>query len=168
MPAYREEAALAAEATHVLDIAAQWLTQFGYRLTELSAMRLTAEHPGLLSRSTGQALVVASPIVLLASSGRLILEADFQGIAKLRRFIVRLLLGLAASLGLILGITFSLVIEEAWATYLAIGLGAGIPLMQLPVHLFLTLRLIRRRATRDLDTLLQNLAILATTQGSSE
>ena len=161
MAEYRKDVSFAGEHERAIRNAAQALGRLGYRITELTPTRLKAEHPGILQRSSAQALLVASPLSISLSLGRLKLEAEFEGIAKLRRFLVRLLVGLAAFLGFALGITFSIVFDETWPVLLGVGLGVGIPILQLPIHVFLTLRLIKRRAISDLDIFLENLVVLS-------
>ena len=87
--------------------------------------------------------------------------AGFSGIDSLRRFLVRLLVGLAVTLGAVLGVTFSLVFDETWPALLGVGLGVGIPLLQLPVHLLMTVPILRRRAVQSLDVLTENLVRLS-------
>ena len=158
---YRREAAFAGNETRAVATAARLLAELGYRIEELDGTHVKAEHPGLLNRASGQALLVASPLALTVSSGRLVLEADFDGIDRLRRFLVRLLVGLGAGLALVLGLAFSLVFDEVWPALLGGGLGLAVPLIQLPIHLVLTLPLVRRRAARDLDTFLGNVIVLS-------
>jgi len=163
MAEYRGDAVFDGDVKRALDVAARMLAQMGYRIKALGPSKLQAEHPGLLQRSTGQAMLLASPIRVTASLGRLQIEADFDGIAKLRRFLIRFLLGLGALLALVLGVSFAIIFDERWPVFLGVGLGAGIPLLQLPIHLLLTLRLIRERAIRDLETFLGNLILLSKT-----
>ena len=56
---------------------------------------------------------------------------------------------------------FAFIFEERWPMILGIGLGFGIPLIQLPIHLFITPLIMKKRASKALDTLIHNIIILA-------
>jgi len=44
---------------------------------------------------------------------------------------------------------------------LGIGLGFGIPLIQLPIHLFVTPKIMEKSASKALDTFIHNATFLA-------
>ncbi|MEW8430301.1 MAG: hypothetical protein G8D61_11350, partial [gamma proteobacterium symbiont of Ctena orbiculata] len=95
------------------------------------------------------------------SGNRLYVSAGYDGIEKAKKFIVKLLVGLAILLGLGMGIPFAILFEEKWPLLLALGLGVGIPLIQLPIHLYVTPMIMRKRAVKALDTLIHNITMLA-------
>ena len=160
---YRREIPFSGDACKAIDLATSTLVHAGYRITDAAEDSVTGEHVGGLMRTqSGQAIYGASPITVELRAGRLLVTARYDGIAKVRRFLVRLLVGLATFLGLGLGIGFALAFEEAWPVALGVGLGTGIPLIQLPIHLGVTLSLVRTRATQALDTLGDNIVTLAT------
>ncbi|MEW8631879.1 MAG: hypothetical protein AB2591_17930, partial [Candidatus Thiodiazotropha sp.] len=85
----------------------------------------------------------------------------YEGIEKAKKFITKLLVGLAVLLGLGMGIPFAFLFEEKWPLLLAVGLGVGIPLIQLPIHLYVTPAIMKKRAEKALDTLIHNITMLA-------
>jgi len=162
MTEYRKELALSGDPAAVLSHAKAWLAGLGYRITASSETTVAAERPaGLLWSTSAQPIFGASPIGIETRFGRLTVSAGFSGIESLRRFLVRLLVGLAVTLGAVLGVTFSLVFDETWPALLGVGLGVGIPLLQLPVHLLMTVPILRRRAVQSLDVLTENLVRLS-------
>lgn len=68
---------------------------------------------------------------------------------------------MALLLGFGMGVPFAFIFEERWPIILGIGLGVGIPLLQLPIHLFVTPRIMKKRASHALDTLLHNINVVA-------
>ena len=158
---YHKEIDFEGEPQKALELARAALTQSGYRITANSEQGFSAEHQGGFARSQSGSLIYgASPVIISISGHRLVIQADYRGADKAKRFILRLLVGLALFLGLVLGITFGLVFKEKWPMYLGVGLGVGIPLVQLPIHLLVTPGIIKRRATRALDTLMHNMVMV--------
>ncbi len=105
---------------------------------------------------------VASPVTIDVSDRNITVTADYEGLARMRKFIIRLLGGLALLLALGLGIPFAFVFgPNRFPLFLALGLGLGIPLLQLPIHLFVTPALLKHGAARALDTLVHNMTVLA-------
>ncbi|MBT2991189.1 MAG: hypothetical protein B6D72_05095 [gamma proteobacterium symbiont of Ctena orbiculata] len=145
-----------------IEMAQAMFVQSGYKITDISESAISAEHEGGFVRTqSGNAMYGASPIRFSISEGRLNVSAGFDGIEKAKRFITRLLVGLAILLGLGMGIPFALLFEEKWPLLLALGLGVGIPLIQLPIHLYVTPAIMRKRAEKALDTLIHNITKLA-------
>jgi len=70
-------------------------------------------------------------------------------------------MGLAFFLALGLGLPFAIMFEEKWPVILALGLCIGIPLIQLPIHLYMTPIIMKKRAEKALDTLIHNITVLA-------
>ncbi|MEW8486479.1 MAG: hypothetical protein AB2705_14960, partial [Candidatus Thiodiazotropha sp.] len=123
---------------------------------------ISAEHEGGFIRTqSGNAIYGASPIKVSVSGNRLYISAGYDGIEKAKKFIVKLLVGLAVLLGLGMGIPFAFLFEEKWPLLLAVGLGVGIPLIQLPIHLYVTPAIMKKRAEKALDTLIHNITMLA-------
>ena len=136
--------------------------QSGYKITDISDSKISAEHTGGFTKSaSGNTIYGASPVTITISDNRLVVIALFEGIEKVKKFLLKLLLGLAFILGVVFALTFGLIFEEREPMMLGIGLGFGIPLIQLPIHLFVTPKIMKKRASRALDTFIHNTAILA-------
>ena len=136
--------------------------QNGYEIVDISDSTISVEHKGGFIRTqSGNAIYGASPIKVSVSGNRLYVSAGYEGIGKAKQFITRLLIGLAIVLALGMGIPFAILFEERWPLLLALGLGVGIPLIQLPIHLYVTPVIMRKRADKALDTLIHNITMLA-------
>jgi hypothetical protein len=146
-----------------LEIAQAALVQAGYRIEEASDRRISARYGGsFLGRNRGNPLWVASPITIEVSDRNITVTADYEGLAKMRKFIIWFLGGLALMLALGLGIPFAIVFGlNRFPLFLALGLGVGIPLIQLPIHLFVTPAIMRYFAAHALDRLVHNMTVLA-------
>ncbi|MEW8338039.1 MAG: hypothetical protein AB2596_20685, partial [Candidatus Thiodiazotropha sp.] len=145
-----------------VEMAQAMFVQSGYKITEISKSAITAEHEGGFVRTqSGNAIYGASPIKVSVSGNRLYISAGYEGIEKAKKFITKLLVGLAVLLGLGMGIPFAFLFEEKWPLLLAVGLGVGIPLIQLPIHLYVTPAIMKKRAEKALDTLIHNITMLA-------
>lgn len=146
----------------VIKLAQSMFVQSGYRINDISDTQISAEHEGGFTRSmSGNTMYGASPVTITITDNRLVVIALYEGVDKVKKFLLRLLLGLAFVLGAGLGLTFGIVFEERWPMVFGIGLGAGIPLIQLPIHLFVTPKIIKKRASRALDTFIHNATIFA-------
>ncbi len=155
---YEKSAPFVGDAREAFALAKAALTQSGYRLERVSQDELWARnHGGFVRTHSASPLLGASPVHLRIAAGRVELGADFEGVTQTRRFLVRLLVGLGLGLGGGLAAVFAFVFSDRWPAFIALGLGLGIPLVQLPIHLGVTVPLVRRRATAALDTLLHNL-----------
>jgi len=159
---YRRVVPFSGNPVKARELAQAAFVQSGYRITDVSDSSITAEHAGgFLRTQSSRAIYGASPITVDVGAGQLRVTARYEGIERMRVFLIRLLLGLAVFLGLVLGITFAAVLDEAWPVILGVGLGVGVPLIQLPVHLGVTLRIMRARASLALDTLTDNIVTLS-------
>jgi hypothetical protein len=162
MHEYQRTVRLCGDPLVTIERAKMLLAQIGYRIVDSSPSSVTGERSSVALRgSSMRPIEGASPINVRAVRGRMTVEARFEGIRRVRAFLLRLLVGLAMLLGVVLGVTFAVVFDELWPVYLGVGLGAGIPLIQLPIHLLVTLRVLRTRTSRALDTLVDNLASLS-------
>ncbi|MES9944410.1 MAG: hypothetical protein ABW080_05590 [Candidatus Thiodiazotropha sp.] len=150
------------EPKRAIEMAQAVFIQSGYKILDVSDSGITAKHEGgFVKTQSGNAIYGASPITLSVSENRLNVSAGYDGIEKAKKFITRLLIGLAIVLALGMGIPFAILFEERWPLLLALGLGVGIPLIQLPIHLYVTPLIMRKRADKALDTLIHNITMLA-------
>jgi hypothetical protein len=146
------------EPSKAIEMAQAMFVQSGYTIMDVSESSISVEHQGGFIRTqSGNTIYGASPIRVSISGGRLNVSAGYDGIEKAKRFITKLLVGLAFILGLGMGIPFAFLFEERWPLLLALALGIGIPLIQLPIHLYVTPMIMRKRAEKALDTLIHNI-----------
>lgn len=159
---YERYVDFAGEAKKAIELAQTMFIQSGYKIVDVSDTSISAKHAGGFVKSqSGSTMYGASPVTVAVTGNRLMVRAGFDGIKKVKKFLVYLLLGLALILGLGMGIPFAILFEETWALILALGLGIGIPLIQLPIHLFVTPMIMKKRAVKALDTLIHNITMLA-------
>ena len=145
-----------------LGLARTTFTQAGYLIVDNSESSVSAKITGVPVRSRpGSLLCGASPVTVSIAGNQLIVEAGFEGVARLKKFLLYLLIILGLSLGVGLAVIFFLVFDETWPVYLGLGLGLGVPLIQLPIHVWLTPLIFKRLASRGLDTLLHNMVMVA-------
>jgi hypothetical protein len=138
------------------------LLQSGYQITDVSDSRISAKHEGgFLKTQSGNVIYGASPVTVGIKGYRLSVSAGYEGIKKAKKFILYVLLGLALTLGVVFGILFTVLFDDKIPALLAIGLGVGIPLIQLPIHLVVTPRIMKKRADKALDTLIHNITMIA-------
>ncbi len=150
------------EPRKAIEVAKTMFVQSGYKIVDVSDTSISAKHEGGFVKSqSGNTIYGASPVTVAVTGSRLIVSANFDGIKKAKKFLLYLLLGLALILGLGMGIPFAIIFEEKWPMLLAIGLGIGIPLIQLPIHLFITPMIMKKRAEKALGTLIHNITMLA-------
>lgn len=146
----------------VIELAQSMFVQSGYRITDVSNTKISAEHEGGFTKTmSGNTMYGASPVTITISANRLMVSARYEGIEKLKKYILKLLLGLAFLLGIGLTLPFALIFKERWPVMLGLGLGFGIPLIQLPIHLIVMPKIMKMRASKALDTLIHNITILA-------
>jgi len=159
--AYRREVAISGDPRRAIELVQTALVQSGYRITDASDDCVTGAHAGgFVKTQSGQAIHGASPITATVQVGVLRVSAGYGGVERTRRFLVRLLVGLGIGLGGGLGLLFLLIFEERWPALLGLALGAGVPLLQIPVHTSWTLRIMRSRTALALDTLVENIRTL--------
>jgi hypothetical protein len=159
---YEKQVEFSGDPRKAVEVAQTLFLQSGYEITDVSDSRISARHEGgFLNTQSGNTIYGASPVTVGIKGYRLSVSADYEGIRKAKKFILYLLLGLALVLGLVFGILFGLILEDKWIFLLAVGLGVGIPLIQLPVHLIVTPRIMKKRADKALDTLIHNITMLA-------
>lgn len=159
---YEKSVDFAGDPKKVIELAQSMFVQSGYRIIDISNTKISAEHEGGFTKSmSGNTMYGASPVTITISDNRLVVSARYEGIEKLKKFLLKLLLGLAFLLGIGLALPFALIFEERWPMMLGIGLGFGIPLIQLPIHLIITPKIMEKRASKALDTLIHNVTILA-------
>ena len=159
---YERYVDFAGEPKRAIELAQTMFVQSGYKIVDISDTSISAKHEGGFVKSqSGNTIYGASPVTVAVTGNRLIVSARYEGIKKVKKFILYLLVGLAFLLGLGLGLPFAIIFEEKWPVILAIGLGIGIPLIQLPIHLFVTPMIMKKRAEKALDTLIHNITMLA-------
>jgi hypothetical protein len=159
---YERSESFTGEPSKAIEMAQAMFVQSGYKIVDLSESAISVEHQGGFIRTqSGNTIYGASPIQISVSGNRLDVRAGYDGIEKAKGFITKLLVGLAALLGLGMGIPFAFLFEERWPLLLALGLGIGIPLIQLPIHLYVTPMIMRKRADKALDTLIHNIMVIA-------
>jgi heme/copper-type cytochrome/quinol oxidase subunit 4 len=159
---YERYVDFAGEPKKAIEVAQTMFVQSGYRIVDISNTKITAEHEGGFIKSiSANTIYGASPVTVAVMGNRLIVSARYDGIKKTKKFILYLLVGLAFLLGLGLGLPFAIIFEEKWPMILALGLGIGIPLIQIPIHLFVTPMIMKKRAEKALDILIHNITMLA-------
>ena len=159
---YKKSVSFAGDHKKVIELAQSMFVQSGYRIIDISNTGISAEHEGGFTKSiSGNTIYGASPVTITISANRLVVSARYEGIEKAKKFVLRLLLGLAFILGIGLALPFGFIFEERWPMMMAIGLGFGVPLIQLPIHLFVTPKIMEKRASKALDTFIHNATILA-------
>lgn len=159
---YERHVDFTGEPKKAIEVAQAMFVQSGYKIMDVSDTRITAKHEGGFVKSqSGNTIYGASPVTVAVRGNRLIVRAGYEGIKKVKKFLLYLLVGLALLLGLGMGIPFAIVFEGKWPVVFAIGLGMGIPLIQLPIHLFVTPMIMKKRADKALDTLIHNITMLA-------
>ncbi|MFZ5573181.1 MAG: hypothetical protein ACOZF0_22490 [Thermodesulfobacteriota bacterium] len=158
---YEKTVALTGDGRRELEFAKTALAHAGHKLVRVTDTVVTAEQSGLFFSTTkGLAISGVSPITVTVADGRLTVRAGYEGLEKWKQFLIRFLVSLAVILGGGMGGLFAIVFEERWPMLLGIALGAGIPLLQLPIHLAITPFLLRRRAEKALDTFLHNIIMM--------
>jgi hypothetical protein len=159
---YEKSADFAGDRKRVIELAQSMFVQSGYRIIDVSKAEISAEHEGGFTKSmSGNTIYGASPVTITISDNRLLVSAEYGGVQKVKKFLLKLFLGLAFILGIGFALFFGFVFEERWPMMLGIGLGFGIPLIQLPIHLFITPKIMEKRASRALDTFIHNTTLLA-------
>jgi hypothetical protein len=159
---YEKQVEFSGDPKKAIEVAQTMLLQSGYQITDFSDTRISAEHKGgFLRTQSGNVIYGASPISVGIKDTRLSISAGYGGIKKAKKFILHVLLGLALLLGLVFGILFTALFDDKMPAVLAVGLGIGIPLIQLPIHLLVTPRIMKKRADKALDTLIHNITMIA-------
>jgi hypothetical protein len=159
---YKREIDFEGDPKSAIEVAKIIFLQSGYEITDVSDTSISAEHKGgFLQTQSGNSIYGASPVTVSVKIARLFVSADYEGIEKARRFIFWIILGLAVFLGILFGVIFGLFFDDDGIWKLALGLGIGIPLLQLPIHLIVTPRVMKRRADTALDTMIRNITTVA-------
>jgi hypothetical protein len=160
---YEKSVDFAGNVRQALSLAEMAFVQAGYRILDSTDTRVSARYDGgFVGMRYCSPMCSASPITISVAGRRLIVTARYEGIAKVRKFLVRFLVGLALLLALTLGGTFSYFYPGTQKVLLGVGLGLGIPLIQLPIHVLLTPAIMKQRAIQALDTLVHNMTMLST------
>jgi len=159
---YEKKTAFKGDPGKAMELAKSMFIQSGYRIVNVSDTEITASHEGAFIKSvSGSTIYGASPVTVGVTDGLLSVKSDFEGVEKTKKFIVRMILGLSLLLGVMLGVPFGIIFDEKWPMILGIGLGAGIPLLQLPIHFYVTPWIMKKRAINALDTMVHNITMLA-------
>ena len=159
---YEKSVSFAGDPKKVIELAQSMFVQSGYRIINVSDTEVSAAHEGGFTKSmSGNPMYGASPVTITISANRLVVSAGYEGIEKVKKFILKFLVGFAFIMGFGLGVPFGLMSEERWPMMLGFGLGFGIPLIQLPIHLFITPKIMEKRASKALDTFIHNATTLA-------
>jgi hypothetical protein len=128
----------------------------GFRIDEKSERAVDLTGPGMIN-SRQDPLVGISGIRISQSSGSLSVEAQFDSIRKLIKYLAIFIVGMGVFFVILFGILFTRQ-GQAMATVVLISLA---PLAPWPVLLPLILRWLKSRTARALDVLLNNTAYLA-------
>ncbi len=113
--------------------------QSGYSIIDVTDSTISAEHEGGYTKTaTGNTMYGASPIEISIKEYRLTVSAGFEGITKAKKFLIFLLGGPALFLGVVFWVLFAFLFEETWPMYMGVAIGVGVPLIQLPIHLYVT------------------------------
>ena len=159
---YEKSVGFVGDAKKAVELAQAVFIQSGYKIVDVSDTGISAKHEGGFIRSmSGNAMYGASPITVTVADNHVTVSANYEGIDKVKKFLLCLFLSMALLLGLGMGVPFAFIFEERWPMILGIGLGVGIPLFQLPIQLFVTPMIMRKRASHALDTLLHNIKVVA-------
>jgi hypothetical protein len=159
---YEKSVNFAGDPKKVIELAQSMFVQSGYRIIDISDTAISAEHEGGFTKTmSGNPMYGASPVTITISANRLVVNAGYEGIEKVKKFILKFLLVFAFIMGFGLGLPFGLLFEERWPMVLGFGLGFGIPLIQLPIHLLITPKIMEKRVSKALDTFIHNATTLA-------
>ncbi len=159
---YEKSVPFSGNAQKAMEMAQAAFIQAGYRITEASDTSVSGQHEGGFMRSqSGNTIYGASPVTVRITDNNLFVGANYEGIEKIKKFLIRLMVGMALLLGPGLAIPFAFVFDDKWPALFGLALGSGIPLLQLPIHLLITPWIIKKRATQALDTLVHNITMLA-------
>lgn len=158
---YERNVDFTGEPKKAIEVARTMFIQSEYKIIDVSETSISAKHEGgFLKTQSGNTIYGASPVTVAVMDNRLIVSARYDGIKKVKKFLLYLLVGMAVVLGLGLGLPFAVIFEDTWPMILGFGLGIGIPLIQLPLHLFVTPLIMKKRAEKALDTLIHNITVL--------
>jgi len=98
---YEKSVYFAGDHEKVIELAQSMFVQLGYRIIDVSNTKISAEHEGGFTKSiSGNTIYGASPVTITISENRLVVSARYEGIEKVKKFFLRLLLGLAVILGI--------------------------------------------------------------------
>jgi hypothetical protein len=110
------------EPKKAIEVAQTMFVQSGYKIVDVSDTSISAKHEGGFVRSqSGNTIYGASPVTVVVTDNRIIVRAKYEGIKKVKKFLLYLLVGMAFLLGLGMGIPFAIIFEEKWPAILAIG-----------------------------------------------
>jgi len=129
--------------------------QHNFQIVHDRYLEVELTGPGMLS-SRQNPLVGISRIRIRGSSGNLSLEADFEGIRKLIKFLVFFIVGMAVFFVVLFGILFS----KQGQPVTKIILISLAPFIPWPVIIPLMAIWMKSRTSKALDTLVNNMAAL--------
>ncbi|MHC4498449.1 MAG: hypothetical protein ACYS21_04975 [Planctomycetota bacterium] len=151
-----------ADSEKAVGAAANVFIQHSFRITQKSQTAVELTGPGMIS-SRQDPLVGISKIHISQSSGSLSVEAQFDSIRKLIKYIAVFIVGMAVFFIVLFGVLFTRQGQPIGRIVL-ISLA---PLAPWPVLLPLIMMWLKSRTTRALDVLLSNIDYLLRQESSS-
>ena len=151
-----------ADSEKAVDAAANVFIQRSFQIVEKSETAVELTGPGMIS-SRQNPLVGISRIRVLKSNGSLSVEAQFDSIRKLIKYIAVFIVGMGVFFVILFGILFTRQ-GQPMGTVVLISLA---PLAPWPVLLPLIMMWLKSRTSRGLDILLSNTAYLARQESST-
>ena len=86
---YEKSVELTGDPRKAIELAQTTLVQSGYKILDLSDTSISARHEGGFARTqSGSPMYAASPITVTVSNHRLVATAQFEGIRKVRKFVL--------------------------------------------------------------------------------
>ncbi|MHC4060609.1 MAG: hypothetical protein ACYSUC_04855 [Planctomycetota bacterium] len=151
-----------ADAAKALEAVTSIFVQNSFQIVEKSETTVELTGPGMIS-SRQDPLVGISRIHISQSSGSLSVEAQFDSIRKLIKYIAVFIVGM----GVLFVILFGILFTRQGQPLSIIVLISLAPFAPWPVLLPLIMRWLKSRTARALDVLLSNVAYLARQESST-
>ncbi|MHC4665025.1 MAG: hypothetical protein ACYS9T_03585 [Planctomycetota bacterium] len=151
-----------ADSEKAVGAAASVFIQHSFRITQKSETAVELTGPGMIS-SRQNPLVGISQIRILQSTGSLSVEAQFDSVRKLLKYIAVFIVGM----GIFFVVLFAVLFTRQGQPLRIIVLISLAPLAPWPVLLPLIMIWLKSRTSRALDVLLSNTAYLARQESSS-
>jgi hypothetical protein len=151
-----------ADSEKAVDAAANVLIQHSFRITEKSETAVELTGPGMIS-SRQDPLVGISKIRISQSSGSLSVEAQFDSIRKLIKYLAAFIV----VMGVFFLVLFAILFTRQGQPVGIVVLISLAPLAPWPVLLPLIMRWLKSRTARALDVLLSNIDYLLRQESST-
>ena len=144
-----------ADAAKVLDALTGVFVQHGFRIGEKSETAVELTGPGMIS-SRQSPLVGISKTRIHRANGSLSIEAEFDSIRRLLKYMGFLIAGLAVFFMVLFGILFTRQGKPIGRVIIV----SLVPLAPWPILIPIIGKFLKRRTSRALDTLVHNMTIL--------